>query len=126
MTNRETEVSWWRELWLPLLASVVCLVAGVAAWPLTGEWRWAVTAVIAALTAAPLIVALFLIFTEEYDAFAGCIWLVMLVTLLAVPAGLHVWLWTGNGVWGFVALAGPFAAIFVAVTAAIVESDADR
>jgi hypothetical protein len=126
LTTPETDVSWWRELWLPLLASALCLIAGFAAWPLTGEWKWALTGLIAGVTAAPLIVALYLIFVEEDSAFAGCIWLVMVVAVLAVPIGLTVWLWTGNGAWGIVALAGPFAAIFVAFTAMVVESDVSR
>ncbi|TCO32408.1 hypothetical protein EV652_10414 [Kribbella steppae] len=126
MTARDAEVSWWRELWIPLLASALCLVAGIAAWPLTGEWRWGLTGLIATITAAPLIVALAMIFAESDSAFEGCMWVVLLLALLAVPVGLTVWLWTGNWAWGIVALAGPFAAIFLAFAGMIVESESDR
>jgi hypothetical protein len=115
----------WRDVLPLIVAGVIPLIVGVVVWSLSGEWRWGVTGLIAAVTAPLLVAALYLIFAEEDDPFSFVIWILMVLTLLGLPVGLSLWMWTGAGTWGLVALLSPVLTVFTALAAMIVESESD-
>jgi hypothetical protein len=116
---------WWllRALLPVLPAFALPLIGGVLAWPLTGEWRWTPTGVIAALTLPVIVIAIYLIIAEEDDLFAAIIWILVLLAALGVPVGLAQWLWTSDATWGLLALLSPLLAVFVGFAAMMAESD---